>query len=413
MITATVAFYSEQDSRREVQALRDLTVGALQSADPEQTSGPTSIRVVYESLAEGMEGALKEYPSALADTRLMVANGMARLGDGAVALAIYNRLLSESRQNNEREARHRCLALIGISKLEPELPGLDVAETSVRTLLASDGECAAALSPAQRLVARNQLVKLLNQQGRWLEQVEAQEALLADRQFLHGEGSLPTAVDHHNLAHGYRLLGNFDAALRHQRRAGGILIESGDTGSLRLGYVRLAEAAILIDCSEFAAAQSTLDDARRLYGRNLPADHPGHVEIESEQARLWQLRGNDALAEPILSRHLALESPELQSYRDKALRTMANLHLGREQWKEANALFRELRELPSQRFSPLREFLHAAEAYTGTRETGRSLTGTRLSINRAITSLEEQGLTQISAYQHLQRWRATLADLSP
>jgi tetratricopeptide (TPR) repeat protein len=408
LLTAINAYRAEQLARERTQLLRDVVTGSLAAADPEQTSGPTSIRIVYQNMAERMEDTLQEHPDALTEMRLMVGRGLGRLGEQEAGLEILERAVGELDPQAERYKRWLSQAWLAIAQLRTDMEDLPGAEQAVRTALAATEGRSDPDGPKQRLVARNRLVTLLSIQGRWVEQLSVQQALLIDRQALYGEDSLATAVDHNNLALTYQQLGSLDLALEHERRAAELLALSGDDASLRQGFVSLALASIQIDRDEFAEAQRHLDRARDLYVANLPEDHPSLIEVESEQARLWRRSGEHALAEPVLVRHLALDAPESSLYRHRAGRNLAYIRMTQQRWEEATTLLDQVNASLPPRYVPLRSYLLAARDYAQARDRREGFSAAAEAIEEALADLESRGLTRIEPHRNLRAWREDL-----
>ena len=409
LITAVNAFRTEQLARERTQLLQDVVISSLEDADPEKTSGPTSIKVVYEGMAQRMEETLQEHPDALAEMRLMVGNGLGRLGEKEAGLAILERTVTELDSQARPYQRRLSEAWIDIAQLRIDLEDLPGAEEAVRAAIAATERRSDPEGPQYRLVARNRLVTLLSKQGRWVEQLTVQQALLEDRQAMHGEDSLATAVDHHNLALTHRQLGNLDLALRHEQRAAELLQLSGDDASLRQGFVSLALASIQIDRDDFVDAQHHLDGARELYVANLPADHSSFVELDSEQARLWRRSGEHSLAEPLLLRHVGLDEPEVFAYRHRALRNLAYVRFAQQRWEEAGALLEQVTSSLAPSLLPLQAYLIAAQRYAYARAgDGEDYATAMQAIDDAIADLEARQLTRIEPYRHLQSWREAL-----
>ncbi|MEM1181421.1 MAG: protein kinase [Acidobacteriota bacterium] len=404
------ALRSEKRTRLEVQALRDLTISALQEADPERTSGPTSIKVVYDALAEGMDGALAEYPAALADMRLIVARGQQRLGEEEAALEIFQRVLDETPVGVKQLARRRCVAMLGLADVAAEIPDVARAEAAVEAALDPAGECPRALPPAQKLTARNLLGKVLNRQGKWQEMLEVQVTLLADREQLHGVGGEATAVDHHNVARAYMQVGRLDEALHHGVRAQEILQGVDGEESLRLGYIKLLLAEVHNDRGAFDLAQENLDMARDLYASNLPPDHPALLGLDGEQGRLWRRSGALGRAEALFRDRLQKADAEAPAVRRHALRDLSYILLATGRWSEAGRLLAELRSILPERLSPLTTYFAAAEIYADARQGQAEVEHARRAIDVARADLAGQSLNRIEPYEQLESWDLALAE---
>ncbi|MEM9593764.1 MAG: protein kinase [Acidobacteriota bacterium] len=406
---ALLALRTEKRTRMEVQTLRDLTIRALQKADPERTSGPTSVKVIYDALAEEIDSALTEdYPAARADVRLIVARGQHRLGDREAALIHYQRVLDETPADPRVFARRRCVARIGIASVGAEEKHADLAEAAALEALDPDGECAESMPPSQGLVARNALVLVYSAQGRWRDMLNAQLELLSDREALHGVGSLETAVDHHNLGTAYEKLGQGRRALEHGRRAAEILVAHGGEDSLRLGYVKLAIAAAHSGLGDFDEAQENLDEALRLYSANLPDGHRSLLDVSVEQARLWRLTGETARAEARLRAHLGAPEEPLR-VRQLVQRNLAYLLIEKQEWDEAHELLASLRRSASGS-TPLDSFYRAAESWTAARAGRGSPSSAAGAIEDAFADLERESLQGLEPYRLLERWRGMSAD---
>ncbi len=414
LVAAIDAYQSEQRGRERAQALRDLVTGALQAADPMRTSGPTSVKVIYDYIAERMDEALLEDPPALAEMRLMVGEGLGRLGEPEVAAEILERTLADLDPESEVHTRRRSLAWLSLVDQRMELGDLAGAEVAIRAAITETERRTDPDGPAQVLVAQNKLMMLLGLQGRWAEQIEVQEALLAARQELHGEDSLATAVDHHNLATVYQKVGRFDDALPHEQRAGELLQANGDEGSLRLGYVWLAVASIRMDLGDLDEAERFLDRAAELYRANLPAEHSGFREIESEQARLWRLAGDFARAEALLLEHVKLDEPESEFYRVGALRNLAYIRFADERWDDARALLAEHNASLPPAMIPLEAYYAAALSYADARgavdEHEQAAATAVAAIDEALADLSERELTRTEYYTKLEAWREALVE---
>jgi tetratricopeptide (TPR) repeat protein len=408
LVAAVLAFQAEQQSRERVQALRDLVVGSLQAADPERTSGPTSVKVIYEGIAERMEDALADDPGALAEMRLMVGSGIGRLGDREAGLEILERALADLDPDAARFARRRSEAWLAIAELKTDLEDLDGAEIAVRNAIEETSRRIDPDGPSQQLIARNKLMRLLGEQGRTREQLAVQIALLADREALHGKGTLATAVDHHNLANLYQRLGRYDEALVHEREAETLLLANGDGESLRAGFVSIALAGIEVDRGDFDAAQRSLDRAAALYGANLPAGHPSFFEIEGEQGRLWRLAGRHTDARRLFQEHLALDAADVVQHRQKAQLNLAYIAISEGTWAEAQSLLVPLAAAKAPRLAPLQSYLEAAAQYVAARRAPEMRTGAIAALRAVIDDFEARELTAVEPYRNARAWLAAI-----
>ncbi|MEM9305061.1 MAG: serine/threonine-protein kinase [Pseudomonadota bacterium] len=409
LVMAVSAYQTEQAAREHIQNYRDMLVASLQEAEPERTSGPTSVKVIYEAIGARMEETLANDPGGLAEMRMLVGGGIGELGEPEAGLEILERALADLDPDDPRMARRRSEAWLEIAELRTDLDDFEGAEEAVRGALEETARRTDELGPQQQLVARNRLVGLLNNQGRPQELLKEQLALLADRKALHGKDSLQTAVDHHNLAVAYQKLGRFEEGLVHERRARELLLANGDNQSLRVGFVTIQIASLQIDLGDYAAAQESVDEAAVLFETNLPPDHPRLLQIKTEQGRLWRLSGREDDAVALFEKILALDSQETAGSRRLAGHNLAFLLLARESWSDAQALLEELLDADAPRRTEVQLYLEAAERYAAARLDLGQRGQAETALGEAIAEQEARGLTGIERYAMLKSWQAALA----
>ncbi len=409
---ATSALEAEQNALTRERTVRELVVGALQAADPERTSGPTSIKVVYDHIAKNMDEDLQDQPPALAEMRLMVGHGLGRLGERERGLAILERALVDLEPTSQRHAKWRSQAWMKIANLRIELKNLDGAEEAVRAAIEESDQRTDSDGPRERLVARNSLMELLGEQGRWKEQLETQLALLADREALHGDNSLRTAVDHHNLSNIYARFGRFPEALDHELRAAELLREHGNGESLRMGFVYLALCSIYTDLENFSEARRALEQAKAIYDAALPPGHPSFLTVESEQARLWRFAKNYDDAERLLLKHARLSAPEERYHQVKAQISIIRMRLDQQRWEEALTLLDQFIETMPARLLPTKPYYLAGRDYAAARMGDLPPAEALAAIDEAIAAFEARGIDGTESHLNLQSWRRALEKLS-
>ncbi|MEM7708526.1 MAG: serine/threonine-protein kinase [Pseudomonadota bacterium] len=413
LVTSVIALRSERAGRVEVQAIRDVTVGAIQAADPNIASGPTAVKLIFEKLDEFSEPSLTPFPDALAEIRLLAADGQMRFGETEAALALFQKTLGDLDPDDKRHIRRRAIAWAGIADIYADTGELDKAEHAVRKTLEISEKRFDQHAEGQKLVARNKLIGLLNLQGRAVEQRDEQLKLLADREALYGVDAVETAVDHHNLATAYRSLGEFEQALASEQRTLEILNTHEFGRSLRAVFVHHALASIHIDLAQLDDAQQMINAAEEIGEASLPPDHSMVSELRVQQARLWRKQGELDRAESALLALLELKAVNLKSAQKDARRNLAYIYLTREQWSQAQSLFAELRSAVNDPENWRMSYLSAAEAYAGARIDLTGVPEALEKTQRAQAELTAKNLTRLEAFENLSAWSLALENPSP
>ncbi len=402
-VASLLAYRSAAQSRDRIERVKDVMAEAAESVVPTRQSGPTSVVAMYQRMAELIEERLADYPAALAEMRVVTGVGLGKLGETQRGLKIAEdgiALMQEVRRDVPSDLGSSWLEVATLRAMVEDIAG---AEQATRNALAALEGLQTEGAAAERLVAKNRLVLLLGQQGRWHEEVAAARELLADRRAMYGEDSIRLAVDYHNLAGAQAAVGDFESALDNERRAAELLRAEGDEDSVRMGFVKSALANMLMMAERFEEAEQALDEVSRIYSANLPPGHMNFDFVAEQKAALQVKTGRSAEALPELERLLTLEGEPYALTRLKASQSLAQVRMQQGRWADAERLYREVQQSKPARYQPLTAYFDAAIAYTGFKAGTREQPPTEV-LRTALERMREFDLVRIEEYRRLQAW---------
>lgn len=409
IVAATLSYQTAKRSQERVETIKDVVVEALESSLPSQKSGPTTVNAVYLKLADLIEERLAADPDALADMRILTGKGLAEFGQHDQGINIAEQglsLMQRVKADNPLDLSEAWLVLATLRRNAGDLVGSELAlsEASAQIALRTDDDAA-----ATSLVARNKLVSLLGEQGRWLEELQAQRELLVDRIALHGIDSVRVAVDHHNLADYLVAFGEIDEALQNESRAAALLRMDGDDKSVRMGIILIGVAYAHIEAGNIQPAQTALNEARVLITTVLPPTHAYFNSIDRLQAGVLTHNGETKQAEALFAELLDRESLSPNQH-IQVKHNLADLLLRQERWPEAITYFEDLRETVTGRYAPLKPYFAAALAYAEFMggDTQPPSLATIQTIETSLATMKEAGYEKIAAYRDLAKFRADL-----
>ena len=400
--TSFLASRAEAESHRRTELVKNVLVEAMSSALPDQQTGPASVKIVFEKLYELSNDELADYPVGRADVQLVAGRGLHQFGETERGLQITEQaveLLERSAPEANWDLAVGYLKLATVRAATDDFDGAEAAaRRSLELLEPLDGEVVA----RHRLIAYNRLYVTLDKRGLWHEALKAQLDLLAQRKALHGEDSVRTAVDHHNLASTLASIGDHQAAMLHQQRAMDLLIADGDTQSIRMAYVVAAMANSQLNAGRFEEASQSLEQAERLYINTVGQDHNLTRRLDLFRARILLLTDQPQATADLLRTYIVSEPGENTDL-FSAERDLGDALIALEEWEEAAEIFARLASDVQPFYQPITPTLEATAAYTAYR-AGLLEHPPLQQLQMAHKAVVTAGYEQTKGVDHLERW---------
>lgn len=412
---AMVSFFalrSEARNRENTEQAKDVLVEAVRSVLPDSQDEPASVKRVFEQLAKLSSERLAHFPAGQADMQVVAGAGLHDFGEFDQSLKLLEAAIELMERTTPGDRIRLAKGYLHFATTLNSTEQFDRAETAARRALDILSPLRSDEAAEHRLVAHNRLFFTMDSRGLWREALQAQRDLLAARQAVHGEDSVRTAVDHHNLASALASLGEFEGAMRHEQRAHQLLIADGDTGSVRMAYVTAALANSHINLEQFDEAAAALDQAESLFVDTVGADHQLTQRLDLFRADIMRLTGDAPGAVALLREYLSQRQDETSGNQLSmdlfgAQKDLGDSLIAMGQWSEAAAIFTRLTDNVQTYYQPIAPTLEATAAYAAFR-AGELSTAPTTQLRAAHETAVEQGYDKTWGAARLTEWIAVL-----
>lgn len=405
LVFSLLALRAVDAQRNRTRAAKDVLVESALSAVPRRQSAPSSLRTLFDKLAELAPQRLVDYPEAQAELLLVSGRGLYDLGENqrGLELAEQGLRLVDGVTDYSMRQRADALALIGMMRRTAgDLAGAQSALDEASALYE------AALQGAERALAlartRSSLANLLSSRGDWLGAEHALTSVLEGRAALPDVDDASRAADHYNLGLVQLKLNHCAQAREHLKHAMALLAQSGMGESLRAAFV-LHGAAQAENClGNPEQGLAFVAQARAVYVRDYASDHPYFARLASVQANAMRLQGKLGAALQMLddAQNAKSETPtETWLLRARLFGELA-------QWQQASVAIAQAQKALVPAEAPLGPYARAAQAWYGYRAGQLEVRDARAVLDAESAQMRRTGYSGLREYTELQAWRNSL-----
>jgi tetratricopeptide (TPR) repeat protein len=249
------------------------------------------------------------------------------------------------------------------------------------------------------LRARNLLANVLSDRGDMLGALDAHRQVLQERQQLLGPDALQLAANHNNIGRTLERLERWEEALQAFANAERLLLQHGESDSIKLALVRNGMALALIGSGEPQRGEQLLRQTRERFVRDYGQEHEFVYATELGLAEASR-RGGDPESALHRLNALANDTDYQPSFYFWLLRARAAADLQR--WSAVTDSYRHAVDSRFVENQPFQTYLHAAIAWAQAQSTQSSLPHSQLQV--ALDALERHGLQATAEAQSARHW---------
>ncbi len=315
------------------EATKNFLVRSLDLAGLHSMGRKLNVDDLMLTMAERIDSEMQAHPSSQGELRVVVGQSLVELGQTArgLELAEQGRAQLAALQAGPTQLMASVLNKVGVLRRKSgDLAGAEKAmreSMAMLDLLPGDQRL-------QRIQNRTVLDHILALRGRWGESLANTQARLAERSEILGADAPGLAVDYNNLGVALGRMDRYQEALVAYDRCLQLLNAGANADSARAGSVERGRALVLARLARFDEAQQALDRARVLRERNLPADHPDHLDSKFAAVGLLRARGELAAAQSAIDTLIGQAGPDERRLGELHYER-ARIGFARQQWRAA------------------------------------------------------------------------------
>jgi tetratricopeptide (TPR) repeat protein len=406
---AQVARARAESEYARSEATKDFLVRSLDLAGLHSMGRKLSVDDLMLTMAERIDTEMQAHPSSQGELRVVVGQSLAELGQVQRGLALAERGREQLAQLNPQATPLMAVVLNKVGVLRRKAGDLVGAEAAMRASMAMLDQLPGD-HRLQRIQNRTVLDHILALRGRWGESLINTQARLAERSEILGADDPGLAVDYNNLAVALGRMDRYAEALTAYERCLQLLELGGNADSARTGSVERGRAQVLARLERFDEAQQALDHARELRERNLPADHPDHLDTRFAQVGILRARGDIDAASAALTTLIKSAGPQERRLGELHYER-ARLNMSRGRWHAVARDFDDaagrLQEIAGGN-NCLSIYARAAASYARFRLDGDSASA-ETALATQYGALEELGLQHLDEGAEISLMRAQVA----
>ena len=406
---ALIARANAESEYARSEATKNFLVRSLDLAGLHSMGRKLSVDDLMLTMAERIDNEMQAHPSSQGELRVVVGQSLVELGQvqRGLALAERGREQLAALRPEPNPLMAVVLNKIGVLRRKSgDLAGAEAAmRESMQILDRLPGD-----HRLQRIQNRTVLDHILALRGLWGESLANTQARLTERSEILGPNAPGLAVDYNNLGVALGRMDRYREALAAYERCLQLLIAGGNADSARAGSVQRGRAQVLGRLGRYEEAEQALTHARELRQRNLPVEHPDHLDTEFAAIGLQRARGDLVSAHAGMLSLIRRAGPQERRL-GELLYERARIELALGRWSEAAAGFRDAAQrLQSNAGGSNCHSIYArAAAAYATFRLDRNADIAEALLAREFAALEQLGLAQLDEGADIGLMRAQIA----